>query len=156
MRKLGKKLTTPAVVFCAVLCLIAGICAPLLHFAGTIADFNTENSAQAQQVCDAYDNLEQIVQNASEDEELPEELSDLSQYKDMRDQAQIILSHTDTMSYLKDMPQLLRIDSYSAVKPELIKCLIFTVLSVIACMFISAPSMLRADQGKHTLRELSE
>lgn len=155
MRKLGRKLTVPAVAACAVLCLIAGICAPMLHFAGTIAEFNTENSAQAQQVVDAYDQLEAIVQDASEETELPDDLADTTQYKDMRDRAQMILSHTDTMHCLKDMPQLLKTETYSALKPELIKCLLFTVISVLACILISAPSMLKADQGKHTLRELS-
>ena len=67
----------------------------------------------------------------------------------------MILSHTDTISCLKDMPQLLKTETYSALKPELIKSLLFTVISILVCIIISAPSMLKADQGRHTLRELS-
>ena len=155
MRKLGKKLTVPAVACCAVLCMLAGVAGSVLHFAGLIADYNAENAAEAQQVCDAYDSLEELIATNSE-ADLPDELSDLSQYQQMNEQAKCILSHTDTVSCLRDLPQLLKIETYSALKPELIKCLIFTLISILACIALSAPPMLKADQGRHTLRELPE
>ena len=72
----------------------------------------------------------------------------------MNDSAELIISHTDTKSCLKDLPMLLKEDNYAGIKPELIKCLLFSLLSVLAGALLTAPPMLRADQGKHTLREL--
>lgn len=155
MRKFGKKLTVPALVFCTVLCLIAGFAAPVLHFSEVIADFNTENAAQAQQVCDAYQSLEELIVSIPADEPLPEELGDIGKYKEMNEQARCILNHTDSQSCLKDMPELLKMDTYSDLKPELIKCLIITLISILACIVLFSVPMLKADQGVHTLRELS-
>ena len=155
MRKLGKKLTIPAIALCSMLCIIAGIGAPILHFAGTIADFNIENSAQAQQVCDAYNELNDLILMLPSDETLPEELGSMEEYKAANAQAQCILSHTDLKSCLSDMPELLKMETYSALKPELIKCLIMTLISIVGCIILTAIPMLRTDQGRHTLRELS-
>lgn len=159
MRKLGKKLTVPAVIVCAVLCLIAGFAAPVLEFANTLASTNAENADSAQKACDSYQELLDMYNGLSEEQltqldELGEDTFSMDKYEKIYTQAKMIIDHTTTASCLKDMPQLLSTDYYKSVKPELIKCILFALLSVLAGILLTAPPMLRADQGKHTLREL--
>lgn len=159
MRKLGKKLTTPAVIVCTVLCLLAGFAAPVFHFADLFANTNEQNYASAQKICDGYSSLMEVYDDLTPEQyeqldALTEDKFDLAQYQKMYDNAKLIMEHTTTASCLKDMPMLLKSEYFSAAKPELIKCLLFAVLSVLAGAALTAPAMLRADQGKHTLREL--
>ena len=159
MRKLGRKLTTPAVIIFTVLCLAAGFAAPVAHFANLIAETNTENYDKAKQASDGYTELMALYDGLSEDQlaeldVMGEGTFDLDKYKEIYDNAQLIMNHTTTASCLKDMPKLLNNTYYSDAKPELIKCLLFAVLSVLAGAALTAPAMLKADQGKHTLREL--
>lgn len=155
MKKLGKKLTVPAIILCGVLCLTAGISATLLHFAGTIAEYNTENAANAQQVCDAYKELEELILDLPADEPLPEKLNDMPKYRETKEQAECILAHTDTKSCLTDLPELLKMEVYDDLQPEVFKVLLCSLTSVLGCILCYAIPMLRKDQGEHTLLELS-
>ena len=159
MRKLGKKLTVPAVVFCGVLCLIAGFTAPVLDYSNMIAQTNAENYDKAKQACDGYQELLAMYEDLSGEQlakldEMGEDQFDMKKYEKIYEQAKLVTEHTTTASCLKDFPKLLNSDYYKAIKPELIKCILFAVISVIAGILLTAPAMLRADQGKHTLREL--
>lgn len=159
MRKLGKKLTTPAVVIFTVLCLIAGVAAPVTHFANLFATTNHENYDKAMQEVTGYQTLEDMYSELSEEDlakldEMGEDKFDMEKYKQYYENAKLITEHTTTGSCIKDLPKLLNSEYYSAAKPEFIKCLLFALLSVLAGVLLTAPAMLRADQGKHTLREL--
>ena len=158
MRKLGRKLTKPAVIACTVLCLLAGFAAPILHFAALFAETNQQNYDKAKQACDSYLALTEMYDQLTEEERAELDAAngiDAGQYQEIYENAKLITDHTTTASCLKAMPKLLNSSYYSAAKPELIKHLLFTMLSVLACIALTAPPMLRADHGRHTLRELS-
>ncbi len=155
IRKLGKKLTIPASAIFAVLCITAGVSATMLHFADVIAEFNVGESADAQKVCDAYEELSAILSTLPPDEPIPEEIGDLNELKAVYDRANCILAHTDAKSCLTDMSELLKMETYSAINPELVKCLVTTLLSILLCIIFSVIPTLKADKGIHTLRGLS-
>jgi hypothetical protein len=53
------------------------------------------------------------------------------------------------------MPTLLKDDIFSSLKGELIKCILWGVLSILIGCGVTLPALLRDSYGKHTLMRLS-
>lgn len=159
IKKLGKKLTVPATALAVVLGLAAVVAAPILSYAGDFAKFNREQEANAQAFMDSYDELAVAMSEMSEDEiafmeaQYGESL-DLSSMRPRYEACKLMIANQTTGDCLKNFKTLLESDTFSGVKPELIKCIVWGILSVILGTAITAPAMIRLGQGKHTLREL--
>ena len=162
MRKLGRKLTVPGVLICAVLCIVAGCAASVLHIADVIADYNQENEPNATKLCLSYLDLKDEL-----DKYTPEEIEELKEYyKETGEelnleeleahyqQALVIRQYQTRDKCLEHLGELFDYELYRDLKPELIKCIVFVVFSIIAGAAATAPRLLRESSGTHTLREL--
>lgn len=161
MRKLGKKITPAAAVICAVLCLAASLSASVVHFAGEMADYNMENYTKAAEICMSYENLQETIGGMSNDElaaleEMTGESLDLAKFQQNYENAQMIRDNTLLLECLHNFKALIGNDLFSSLRPELLKCVLFSLLSIIAGVAVTAPGMIREDQGKHSLRELPQ
>ena len=161
MRKLGKKITPAAAVICAVLCLAASLFASVIHFADEMADYNTENYTKAAEICMSYEELRETIGGMSEDElaaleEMTGESLDLSKFQQNYESAQMIRDNTTLSDCLRNFKSLIGNDIFSSLRPELLKCVLFSLLSIIAGVGVTAPAMILEDQGKHSLRELPQ
>ncbi|MBR4200340.1 MAG: hypothetical protein IKQ91_03565 [Oscillospiraceae bacterium] len=162
MRKFGRKLTVSGVLICSVLCIISGSIACVLHMADVIVDYNYENESIATEICvnylDLKDELDKISAEELEDikayyEEIGEPL-DLDGMEERYQQALLIRKYDTKEECLRDLKELLGNELYSDLKPELIKCLAFVILSIVAGAAATAPRLLRDSMGIHTMREL--
>lgn len=159
MKQLGKKVTMTGVVICTVLCLAAGLSAPVVQFASEMAEYNQENLETANEICDSYLELKEMLEGFSDEEraileEYTGESLDLRQYQSHYEEALMVREHQTVSDCLRDFKELLDIEIYSDLKPELIKCILFAVLSILAGAAITAPPLLKESKGIHTLREL--
>lgn len=157
MKKFGHRLTYPTAAFAIVFCLIVAVITPAAEFAGEIAEHNQTNEAKAQQIIDAYKKLDDLRADATPEERealdafVKERKLDSSTY----DSAKLMLDHQTTWECLKDMPTLLKDQLYDDMKGELIKCILWGVLSILVGCGVLLPNMLRESYGKHTLTRLS-
>lgn len=159
MKQLGKKITAAGAVLCTVLCLAAGLAAPLLHFAMTMAENNQDNLQTATEICDSYLELTELLDGFTDEEraaleEITGETLDMEEYKARYEEAKIIRDNLTVTDCLHNFKALLETDVYIDLKPEIIKCILFAVLSILAGAAITAPPLLRESKGIHTLREL--
>lgn len=159
MKQLGKKVTAAGAVICTVLCLAAGLTAPLLHFASLMAEHNMDNLQTANEICEGYEELSVMLaeftdEEVAELEEIVGESLDLNSYRTRYEQAQLVRSNLTVSDCLKNFKTLLDCEIYSDLKPEIVKCILFAVLSILAGAAITAPPLLRESKGIHTMREL--
>lgn len=159
MRNLGKKITPAAACICGILCLAASFSATFVHFADTMAKNNMQNSEKAAEFCETYETMQETVSGLnSEERQALEQISgqslDMAQYQSNYDTAKLILDSTTVFGCLRNFKALISLELYSDIKPELIKCILFSLLSIIVGTAVTAPSMVREDMGKHTLRVL--
>lgn len=159
IKKCGRKLTKPAVVFGTALCLGVGLAAPVLDYAGIITDFNKENCVAAMEQIENIDRLRSLSESMSDAEwaaaqDAAGKHFTKAQMDDMYEQAHMILSHQSFITTLQDMPEILQMDVYSEVKVELIKCFLIIGIAIIGSAVIVATPMLKESAGIHSLREL--
>lgn len=159
MKQLGKKVTAAGAVLCTVLCLAAGLAAPLLHFAGMVAENNQDNLQTATEICDSYLELSELLDGFSDEEraeleEITGESLDMAAYRVRYEEAKIIRDNQTVTDCMHNFKQLLDTEVYRDLKPELVKCILFAVLSILAGAAVTAPPLLRESKGIHTLREL--
>lgn len=159
MKRLGKKVTVAGTVICTVLCLAAGLAAPLLHFASLMAEHNMDNLQTATEICEGYQGLNEMLaeftdEEIAELEEITGESLDINSYRGHYEEAKLVIENLTVSDCLKNFKVLLDCDIYRDLKPELIKCILFAVLSILAGAAITAPPLLRESKGIHTMREL--
>ena len=154
------KLTIWGAVLCTVLCLAAGLAAPVLHFAQEMSDHNMSQYVTATQISSNYLELEESLSGYTDEEiaalsEMIGETIDMAEYRKSYETAQLVLSHQTMSECLKDFRMLIGSEIFESLKPELVKCILFALLSIIAGAAVTAPAMLRESKGIHTLRELT-
>ena len=160
MKKLGKKLTRPAVILCAVLCLTAGSCAAVLHLSSRMAEANRENAVQAETIRASAQELLNMMDGMAPDE-LAALTADLGADFD-RDAVEESLTYTGlvidnqtTGACLLAFPKFMQHEVFrSGLLPELAKCLLCLLASVLLGVFVTAPKLLRAESGVHQLKAL--
>ena len=159
-KKLGKKMTLPAIILCAVLCVLGGSAGTVLHQAGEIASVH---QAQAEDTEKIRDNSQQIInqfeamtpeQQEAAKAEFGDKL-DMEIYRSNIQNAELILSNQTTESCLQNLSALLKQPLYKNFRHRLFKSLFGFLAAVLGGTVLTAPKMLAADSGKHTLRELS-
>lgn len=161
MKKLGKKLTLPGVLICTVLCAAAGCFATVLHFSNLIAEYNQENEKLATDTCVAYLDLKDVLDEATAEERqlyeayAAESGTSLKELEERYEQSLIIRKYQTGGECFSDFFELIDYDVYSSVKPELVKCILYVLISVIGGAAATAPKLLIESNGIHTLRELS-
>ena len=162
IKKLGRKLTVPGVLICAVLCIAAGCIACVLHTAGLMAEYNQENEALATEICVNYLDLKDELDKFSDDEletlkQYYEESGsklDLDEIEARYQQALVIRKNQTRKDCLNHFRELLDFDLFSELRPEFIKCIVFVILSIVAGSAATAPKLLRDSLGLHAMREL--
>jgi len=158
IKKLGGRLTYASAIIGAVVCMLVAAATPAFELAGELAKYNQENKKTAQEYCDAYKDLQDTIVNATSEEK--EELEKLlggntKQYKKRNEEYHVLLSNQTTWECFTNITTLCQYDLYSEVKGELIKCILWGVLSVIISTACMLPSMLKESYGKHSLTPLS-
>ena len=155
MRKFGKKITLPAAAAGTVICLLFAAATPVFSFAQDIAAFNRENAGEAQKYCDSYEEIDRL---SDEEKQALSELDgvqlDFPRMKAQYETCQLMLSHQDTASCFRDMSTLLNRETYSSAKSELIKSILWGVVSILIGAILTAPRLLHESSGKHELREI--
>ena len=155
IKKLGKKLTPLWGVIAMLVCGCVAFAVPVVEFASDIAKFNQEEQADAQKYVESYDTIfreltaDQIAAFAADGK------FDEAQAKKNYDRCRTVLTHQTTGECVRDMTDLLGLETYSSVKGELIKCILWGVLSILIGGAITLPGMLNEASGKHDLRELT-
>lgn len=160
MRKFGKKVTLPAGLTGVLVCLLIAAAVPVFSFAQDISSFNRENAEKAQQYCESYEEIRgQLDQMTEEDRQMLEETQgitlDLPQMEKQYQNCQLMLSHQDTGSCFRDMGTLMKSETYSGSKSDLIKSILWGVISIIVGSALTMPRMLSESSGKHELREIA-
>lgn len=151
MKKLGKKVTLPAAIAGTAVCLLAAFFTPVFSFAQDFASFNRGRAENAKGYCALYEELDSYSEE--EKQEMDVQL-DYEKMKKQYESCQTVLSHQDTVSCIRDMPALLKSETYSSAKPELMKCLLGGVLSILIGAALTVPKLLHESGGKHELREI--
>lgn len=159
IKKWGKKLNIASVVICMVLGLAGGIMASYFHFGEAIAKNNQENYDLANEICSDYAELEELFKDVTDEdydmlEEITGEHIDMAAYREQYETAVLIRNHQTFSECMTDFKKMMNMELYSDLKPDLVKCIIYAVLSVIVAALTLAPRMLRESSGVHTLREL--
>jgi len=157
MKKLGKKLTTPAVIAAVVLFLATAAFVPVFDIAKDIAEFNTENAADFSAFMQTYESLQTETSTMNADEkaqaeailgisfaELDTEYAECSQ----------AVENQSTADCLRNFTALWGNSLYAEVHSEVVKCILWGVLSVLIGSAVTLPAMLRESRGIHKLREL--
>ncbi len=161
MKKLGKKLTRPAVILCAVLCLIAGCGASVLHLSGRMAEANRENAAQAETIRASAQELLDAMDSMAPDElaALNEQLGegfDRSAVEESLQYTRLVIDNQTTGKCFLAFPQFMKYEMFrSGLLPELAKCVLCLLASVLIGVLLTAPKLLRADSGEHQLKALT-
>lgn len=159
-KKLGKKMTLPAIILCSVLCVLAGSAGTVLHQAGEIA---AVHQAQAEDTEKIRDNSQQIIkqfealtpeQQEAAKAEFGDKL-DMETYRGNIQAAELILGNQTTESCLRNLPVLLKQPLYQNYRRRLIQHILGFLAAVLCGTLLTAPKMLAVDSGKHTLRELT-
>ena len=155
MKKFGRRLTLPMAVIAVIVTMLFAVATPIVSFGKDLADFNVSQQVTAQKYVTSYEELSGKIDTMSD--ELKEMLSenmdiDLGKMKEQYEKCKIILSHQTTGSCIRDMAQLVKIDIYSSVKGELIKCILWGVISILIGSALTIPKLLQESSGKHTLR----
>ena len=158
MKHLGKKITLPAVLICSLLCLTAGVTAPVLELAGEISQHNHDNQATARQIITSYESLQESLSGltAAEIKMIEEEYGeslDLSKVEQNYNNAKVVVSHLETSECIRDFRMLLDMNLYSDLKTSLWQSVLTALLSIVVGTLLMAPAAIRADKGVHTLRE---
>ncbi|MBR6420397.1 MAG: hypothetical protein IKS42_08675 [Oscillospiraceae bacterium] len=157
MKKFGKKITIPSAIV-AVLCgLAVAAVTPMIEFSGEIADINQENYSTFAQFNMTYAELKETSADLTAEERQEAEKilgTSFAELESRHVQYTEAMEHTTTGSVIKDFPKLLKNDLYSGVKSELIKCILWGVLSIIIGSAVTLPAMLRESGGIHKLRRL--
>lgn len=158
MKKFGRKLTLPTAIIGVLVTAAAAVFTPFLSFSTDLAEFNTEQAVNAQEYVSGYDKMRTEIEALS-DEDLQalaaEDYNiDLSEMKQQYETCQTILSHQTTGECLRDFSSLLKMDTYSSVKGELIKCILWGVISILIGSALTLPKLLQESAGKHELRAL--
>lgn len=158
MKKLGKKLTIPAAIVAIVIGLAVAAFTPILSISKDIAEFNTENYADFAKFNAAYTEIVEATRDmtAEEKKEAEEYLgATLSELKERHETYTEAMENTDTMDCLTHFGALWKNDLYSDIHGEVIKCILWGVLSIIIGSAVTLPAMLREAGGIHKLRELA-
>lgn len=160
MVRFGKKLTVPAVVLGAALCLLAGVSASVLHYAENVAQNNRDNQKAAQQLADEADELLTAFEDLTEEEKeyvLADENSplDVAFFREQKKTGTTILENQTLSDCLMHLPAILRLKVYQSDRTSLFRELVMTLITVLISTFITAPRMLAVSSGKHTLQELT-
>ena len=160
MGKIGKKVTLPAALTGVIVCLLIAAAVPVFFFAQDISSFNRENAGDAEQYCSSYEELmEQIEGITPEEQQYLEEAQgitlDLPRMEEQYQNCQMILAHQDTASCFRDMSTLMKSKTYSSAKSDLIKSILWGVISIVVGSVLTVPRMLGESSGKHELREIA-
>ena len=159
MKKLGKKITRRAVIFSAVLCMIAGAGASVLHLGGEIAQSNRENYQQASEIKAAAQDIVLMLDGMTEEQrEAAKDVFDDSFYDDAKrnlETASLIMDNQTTGACLRAFPRFLKHEMYrSTLLGKLAGYLLCILISLVIGTVITAPNLLRADSGEHQLLPL--
>lgn len=159
MKKLGKKITRPAVILCAVLCMIAGAGASVLHLGDELAQSNRENYQQATEIKAAAQDIVLMMDGMTEEErEAAKDVFDDSFYEEARtnlETASLILDNQTTGACLRSFPEFLKHEMFRGeLLSSLAGYLLCILISLVIGTVITAPNMLRADSGEHQLLPL--
>lgn len=156
MKKLGRKLTLPIAVIGVIVTMAAAAFTPILCFAKDFADFNQEQYSDALKYVTSYESVREELESLSEQDmaELAAEgtVIDLPRMKAQYEECQFIMSHRETGDCLRDFFTMLKMDTYSDVKGEVIKCILWGVISILIGSALTLPRLLKESAGKHELR----
>ncbi|MBR5373003.1 MAG: hypothetical protein IK130_12415 [Oscillospiraceae bacterium] len=156
MKKFGHRISYATAAIGVLVCLVVAVATPAFEFASEIANHCQENKQEAEKYVSSYTELQNL---RSDPEVTADELTTLNtllnQHKSDYDAAKMIVDHQTTWECLKDMSTLLDVSTFSSVRGELIKCILWGVLSIIIGMAVIVPGMLRESYGKHSLVRLS-
>ena len=159
MKKLGKKIIRPAVILCAVLCMIAGAGASVLHLSGELARSNRENYQQASEIKAAAQDIVLMLDGMTDEQrEAAKDVFDDSFYTEAKqnlETASLIMDNQTTGAGLRAFPQFLKHEMFrSELLGKLAGYLLCILISLVIGTVITAPNMLRADSGEHRLLPL--
>ncbi len=156
MKKFGRKLTLPIAVIGVIVTMAAAAFTPVLCFAKDFAEFNQEQYADALKYVNSYESIREELESLTDEmrEALAEEgtVIDLPKMKAQYEECQVIISHRETGDCLRDFSTLLKMDTYSSAKGELIKCILWGVISILIGSALTLPKLLKESAGKHELR----
>ena len=161
MKKLGKKMTVPAVLSCMLLCLIAGCGASVLHLSSAVAESNRENYVQASQVkAAAQDVIAMMDDMDAEELEQAKEVFGDSFYAEAQGNlksASLVLDNQTTAACLRAFPQFLQDDLFRDELTDALRSYLLCIfLSIGIGTAVTAPKLLHADSGVHRLTELRQ
>ena len=155
IKKLGRKLTPLWAVISVIVCTLIAAAVPVFSFSSDIASFNREQAADAQSYIESYDSVfSKLTEEQISELEEAGTLNRATAKKNY-ETYQIMLSHQTTMSCVADLTELIGMDTYKSVSGELIKCILWGVLSILIGSAVTLPGMLTEAAGKHDLRELN-
>ena len=158
MKKFGGRLTYPTAAIAVVVCLLVAAFTPPLEIAGDIAAFNQENRVKAQEFMDAYKNYKDVMAQATseEAEEVSAALGVSNKELEQRNKEyRVLLDNQTTWECFRNLTKLTDYDMYEDVKGEIVKCMLWGVLSILIGCGVTLPAMLRESYGKHKLVRLS-
>ena len=160
IKKLGRKITLLWGAIAVAVRLAVAVAVPVVEFASDIASFNQDERADAEEYCNSYDQFyEELATSELGTEEIQSQLQSLgfdeAKMKQNYERCKMVLNHQTTASCVADLTDLLKTETYKSVKGELIKCILWGVLSIIVGTAITLPRLNTEASGKHTFRELT-
>lgn len=159
IRKFSGKLTKGAAAFCVVVCLAVAVATPCICIANEFAKNFSENALDAKEYMATFEELRTDLDTCDDEllyEYYGESRSELeSLWKDGSETLTLVLEHTTMQECLTDLPTLLKDEDYSEVKGELIKDILWGVLSIIIGAAVTLPAAVGESSGKYTFRRLS-
>ncbi len=157
-RKFGGKLTVWGGVFAAFLCLLVAFLTPCFciakDFSKHLQSLDT-SSAEIREMCVDLKEAMDTLTSEEIEEYIGCTRAELQQtYDDALEMADMIDDHPNAWSCFVDLPAMLKTEMFSPAKGELIKNILWGVLSALIAAFCTIPSMIRADSGKYRFRQL--
>lgn len=158
MKKLGRKLTPLWAVIGVIVCCIAAASVPVFYYGQEIAAFNQDVASDGREFLSSYQEIRSQLKALSGDELEKFETAygyKLSELEKTYEYYSVADAHQDTASCIRDMSELVKQDTYKSVRGELIKCILWGVISILVGSGVTLPKMLAEDSGRHELRELT-
>lgn len=158
IKKFGGRLTYPTAIIGVIVCLLVAVATPAYEISSEIAKFNQENQKTAQDYVDAYKDLQNTLVSATSEEK--EEIMGLmggnsKTYQQRYVEYQALLANQTTWECFTHLTTLTDYSLYKDVNGELIKCILWGVLSIIIGVAVTLPAMLKESYGKHNFVRLA-
>ena len=156
VKKFSGTLSLGGIIISVALCLIVAIFTPYFCIAQDLAEGFTEEAAEMEEDAEGYETMRTWVA-----EYTPSEFNELFEgeitYEDMEESLEfydIVNAHCTTKECLSDFSELLSLDEEHSLRHELIKEILWGVLSVIVSACCIIPSHYGEANGKFSFRKM--